>query len=454
MHIVVHFANDTGICEAGSLGDNAPEEAAGSTTCIAITQDKDDSSLVRVRVESLDFISDILQRLHIATAEYASTNSKPLCGAEMLVLEGFNTSLTRLKKIEPCYSYLVEQDLLVEFSNYNTDLNQNVFSVSEFATVTKERYLFTWNGSGYQRRITQTVCFSCQKAPNIYSNGTHLLITHLDGAQDQLPIIQPQNGSNFVCEQASPRGNPLHARVPKIIIFVLIIISLISLVLTFITYIIFPELRNHPGKIVLNFLSSLFLAMFCVLIDISLSKETTCVFLAPFSHYFWLSTFIWMNILCVNTALTLTRPTQTFKHTGNKSLFIYIGYGWGSPALIVLTSLLLHFCECTDIKFKYGVVKEGGEFESCWIGGDYVADILLYTVIVSILLGVNFVMFIYTYYVVRKVTREIQTRQDKNNNMHNKASVQNCLFIKVSNVKCHQDIHTHTIGTSNVKISL
>ena len=435
-HIVAHFANDTSLCGAAP-GDRA-REAAGSTTCIVFThKNSDDNSVLRVHV---NFISDILQSLHLAMAEYSSVNNKPLCGVETLSVEAFNTSSAGSKNVEPCYSYSVAQDPLV-FSKYHTNLDQNVYPASDFVTVTKENFLFTWSGSVYQRQVTRTICFSCQKVHGIYSNGTHLLMKRLDGWQDQLSIIQSHNASNFVCEQASPRGNPLHARVPKIIIFFLIFISLISLVLTFITYFIFPELRNLPGKIVLNFLSSLFLAMCCVLIDMSLPKHTACVFLGPTSHYFWLSTFIWMNILCVNTTLTLTRPTPIFKHTGNKSLFIYIGYGWGSPAFIVMTSLLLHFCECTDIEFKYGAVKEGGEFESCWIGGDYLADILLYTVIVSILLGVNFFMFIYTFYVVRKVTREIQVRQDKNNNMHNEAGVQYCLFIKVSNIKCHLDTH-------------
>ena len=91
---------------------------------------------------------------------------------------------------------------------------------------------------------------------------------------------------------------------------------------------------------------------------------------------------------------------------------MYMAYSWGAPVIIVIITLVLHFCKCTSIKLGYGAIKEEDFGQSCWLQQG-LPEILFFTVIVSILLGTNLVLFFYTLYKVLTITKDIKSRQEK-----------------------------------------
>ena len=75
------------------------------------------------------------------------------------------------------------------------------------------------------------------------------------------------------------------------------VISMASLVLLLITYILFPELRNLPGKIIINLAFSLLLYQSVFYSAVKTSNQRQCLIVAVLLHYFAHCSFTWMNIM-------------------------------------------------------------------------------------------------------------------------------------------------------------
>ena len=75
------------------------------------------------------------------------------------------------------------------------------------------------------------------------------------------------------------------------------IMSMASLVLLLITYILFAELRNLPGKIIINLALSLLLYQSVFFSAVKNDDRETCLAVAVLLHYFVLSSFTWMNVM-------------------------------------------------------------------------------------------------------------------------------------------------------------
>ena len=75
------------------------------------------------------------------------------------------------------------------------------------------------------------------------------------------------------------------------------ILSFVSLILLLLTYILFPELRNLPGKIVINLASSLLMYQLFFFLAVDTSNKVRCLAVAVLLHFFTLSSFAWMNVM-------------------------------------------------------------------------------------------------------------------------------------------------------------
>ena len=73
--------------------------------------------------------------------------------------------------------------------------------------------------------------------------------------------------------------------------------SMVSLVLLLITYILFAELRNLPGKIIINLAVSLLLYQSVFFSAVKNEDQDTCLAIAVLLHFFVLSSFTWMNVM-------------------------------------------------------------------------------------------------------------------------------------------------------------
>ncbi|XP_020617009.1 uncharacterized protein LOC110054970 [Orbicella faveolata] len=82
------------------------------------------------------------------------------------------------------------------------------------------------------------------------------------------------------------------------------ILSMISLILLLITYILFAELRNLPGKIIINLAISLLLYQSVYFSAVKNDDPDTCLVVAVLLHFFILSSFTWMNVMAYDVHRT------------------------------------------------------------------------------------------------------------------------------------------------------
>ena len=79
--------------------------------------------------------------------------------------------------------------------------------------------------------------------------------------------------------------------------FIGAVVSIVSLVLLLMIYVLFVELRNLPGKIMLNLVISLLLYESVFLSAGKNDNQLICLVVAALFHLFALSSFTWMNVM-------------------------------------------------------------------------------------------------------------------------------------------------------------
>ena len=84
------------------------------------------------------------------------------------------------------------------------------------------------------------------------------------------------------------------------------IVSVVSLVLLLITYILFAELRNLPGKIIINLALSLLAYQAIFFSAVKTPNQEQCLVIAVLLHFFVLSSFTWMNVMAYDVHRTFT----------------------------------------------------------------------------------------------------------------------------------------------------
>ena len=91
------------------------------------------------------------------------------------------------------------------------------------------------------------------------------------------------------------------------------IVSMASLVLLLITYILFAELRNLPGKIIINLALSLLLYQSVFFSAVKNGDQDTCLAVAVLLHFFVLSSFTWMNVMAYDVHRSFTASGMLHK---------------------------------------------------------------------------------------------------------------------------------------------
>ena len=83
-------------------------------------------------------------------------------------------------------------------------------------------------------------------------------------------------------------------------------VSMVSLVLLLITYMLFAELRNLPGKIIINLALSLLVYQAMFFSAVKTPNQEQCLVIAVLLHFFVLSSFTWMNVMAYDVHRTFT----------------------------------------------------------------------------------------------------------------------------------------------------
>ena len=166
------------------------------------------------------------------------------------------------------------------------------------------------------------------------------------------------------------------------------IVSLIALLLCLVTYVVFPALRNLPGKSVMSLIVALFTAQLLFLfVGNATENQTFCTAVAVILHYVWLASFSWTSTIAFYLSRTLgtqARPRATEHRDCDKKFLQFSLYGWGAPLIILIACVIVEFC--SHIPIVYGTEK------SCWIG-DHIALMTAFFLPIAIALIVNGILY-------------------------------------------------------------
>lgn len=91
-------------------------------------------------------------------------------------------------------------------------------------------------------------------------------------------------------------------------------ISMLSLVILLLTYVVFSELRNLPGKIIVNLAISLLLYQSLFFLANKTSNDVQCLVTAILLHFLTLCSFTWMNVMAYDVHRIFT-ASRKFSYT-------------------------------------------------------------------------------------------------------------------------------------------
>ncbi len=220
-------------------------------------------------------------------------------------------------------------------------------------------------------------------------NGTRIVLLEYNIILDESEV-RWEDGSIFVCQRKLFGTTSIFEfdTVQVILTIVGTILSLIALLLSLITYIIFPALRNLPGKSVMSLIAALFTAQLLFLfVSNATDNQTFCTAVAVVLHYVWLASFSWTSAIAFYLSRTLgtqARPRATEHRDCDKKFVQFSIFGWGAPLVVLTACVIVEFC--SHVPIVYGTEK------ACWIG-DRLALMTAFFLPIAVALLVNAVLY-------------------------------------------------------------
>lgn len=143
-------------------------------------------------------------------------------------------------------------------------------------------------------------------------------------------------------------------------------ISIAALIATLITYALFNELRNIPGWNCINLASALCLAQISFLAgSLVIQSPIQCLISALLTHYGFLATFFWMNIIAFDLYRNFRKNIPIYTLSVRHRLLRYALFAWGLPLILVTICLIIDATYKSP--FKHTAIKPcyGGFFDGC-----------------------------------------------------------------------------------------
>ncbi|XP_050514675.1 G-protein coupled receptor Mth2-like isoform X9 [Diabrotica virgifera virgifera] len=217
--------------------------------------------------------------------------------------------------------------------------------------------------------------------------------------------------SALLCEEDIPE--PKEARVVK---GNGMIISMPFLLLTFLVYLLLPE-RNLHRRALMSYVFTL-LAAYITLVTIQLYSgqfpDTTCHVLGYLIIFFFLVSFFWMNVMCVDMWLAFSgmRTFLSKKTAERKRFIIYCIYAWGMPIVHVLIVFLINHYGSTDTSWnpQIGVKR-------CFLG-EGMPTFYYFYLPMAILIGINITLFVLTTVRIQKIKKETSMLKQTDSRRH------------------------------------
>ncbi|CAH2002607.1 unnamed protein product [Acanthoscelides obtectus] len=229
-------------------------------------------------------------------------------------------------------------------------------------------------------------------------------------APDRFCVDEEDGLSVYLCYSHVPQRPALPVQAGMII-------SMPFLLLTFLVYLIIPE-KNLHRKALMFYVICLLLA-YVLLVTSNLSKysfpDVTCHLIGYFIMFFFLGSFLWMNVMCIDMWLTFSgaRGYGGTRSTEQKRFLFYCLYAVGVPAMFILFVFLLNTYGDEESIFhpKLGRNK-------CFLEDGYPQLFYLYLPMAT-LIGMNIILFILTAIKIQRVKMETAMLKQTDSRKHN-----------------------------------
>jgi len=183
-----------------------------------------------------------------------------------------------------------------------------------------------------------------------------------------------------------------------------LIVSSLFLILTFIVYAVLPEIRNIHGVTIMCHVASkavMYITFALIQLNVGVYDDPVshriCITLAVTSHFTWLASFTWLNVMSFDIWWTFSdlKPRSLRHHNRRHHLgfrfLMYSLYAWGVPTLIVSVGQILD----NVANVPENIIKPDFGVYSCWFGDASAQMAYLYGPIALIILS-NIVFFVLT----------------------------------------------------------
>ena len=180
-------------------------------------------------------------------------------------------------------------------------------------------------------------------------------------------------------------------------------LSMAGLLVLFVIYMLLPQLRNLPGKCLLNLVAALFFSqLLFLLIHTPRPNSAPCLVLSVAVHYLYLVSFFWMNVLGFD--IWRTFQFHSLNHDGHgarRRLVAYHLYAWLVPLLTILVALLIDY----NVILSADLLKPRYGHRYCWISSKW-GLVCFFAAPIGLLLLANVVFFTMTLWNIYRTSRE------------------------------------------------
>ena len=296
--------------------------------------------------------------------------------------------------------HILQQQLYLSYTRQ--DGNETVYRKMQIANIcdnplncpllnlTASDFYITNNSTGALLHIPSGMEFQVEEY-QMTTTGTIQVCTFLDNTG----IINSTETISFIA----------YSRPQIIVTLIGYITSLVGEFITFFTYCMFRSLRNRTSYPIMNLVFALFLGQFLLLVGGGRTEPAQlCTAIAIMLHYFFLSTFSWSTVLSYDLYRIFGSDSGPVRvDVSRRLLTMQMTFAWGCPLLIIIPCFVVHFCNCTELSFRYGSEM------SCWLNNEY-ANLLVFGMPLFVSLLFNICNFCRTVWGIHVSKREKSNR--------------------------------------------
>jgi hypothetical protein len=181
------------------------------------------------------------------------------------------------------------------------------------------------------------------------------------------------------------------------------ILSMIGLVIHLVASALFPSLRRIPAsKAIMSLDVSLLLGQIHLLVGSAIMDHfIPCKIFGILVHYFFLVSFMWMNVLAFDLASTFASTSVVSRDLGHatRRFVKYSVYAWFTPLILIAVAVAFDEVDLvSNIRPQYGKYV-------CWFGNPN-AQLVFFLIPVAMVLIANMVMYLLTLYGICTAQRE------------------------------------------------